>query len=162
MCSADALCSCTAAVWVCRSMPNPLRLNSTAGPLTVSLSLSFSLSLPHTHTHTHKRFIFPFTLQMKRFISRFLIFVAEDLQLCRLGRRPSLTCDSTDIKTKNSSSSINSHFIVQDTHWAPMIQHSQKSKPSCLLIWGEDQIWRARTAPIDYSNSGWVSLRCIP
>lgn len=45
------LCSCTAAVWVCRSMPTPLGLNSTAGPLTYSLYFFLSLTL------THKRFV---------------------------------------------------------------------------------------------------------
>lgn len=52
-------------------------------------------------------------------------------------------------QTKSSS--------MQDTHWA-MIQHSHKNKLSCLLIWEDGQLWIARTAPIDYSNSGWVSL----
>lgn len=151
VCSADALCSCCSVSLQIHA--NPLGLNSTAGPLTDSLSFTHTQKICFTSYNPNVTF----QPCPQRIIKKKKI-------LCWCDCRPNMTCDNNDIKTKNScsSSSVNSNFIVQDMHWATMIQHSPKNELSCLLIWEEDQFWRACTAPIDYSNSGWVSLLRIP
>lgn len=99
---ADALCSFTAAVWVCRSMPTLLGLNSTAGPLTDSLSLSLLL-----HTHTQKKVCF-FPCSSK--VTFHLLFSDS---LCCWGVNIVARRDSTDMKTKSSSSIKEATSLVQ-------------------------------------------------
>lgn len=91
-----------------------------------TLFISFFLS----HLHTKGLFAPPHTSSITFswiMFFKFFIFLVYLLHLCRCGRRPSVICDNIDIK-KNSSSSINSNFILQDTHWATMIQHSHKKQ----------------------------------